>query len=113
MVEDVSRAELLEKTSKYNFSIIYLFVINDALTTVITYLWIGTTKAQVEARSNGIEEHIARHYLRSSSTEKGLILWLKPGVQRRIQPEPIHLKEVVSIRLLQALFIVSLCIKCF
>ena len=43
---------------------------------------------------------IARQYKKDRSDEKGLIMWLKPGVDRRVKPELIHLKEVVGFQIL-------------
>lgn len=49
-------------------------------------------------------EQISRHYVKSDSKESGLMIWLKPGAQRALKPELIHLGEVVrmiSVILLQ------------
>lgn len=55
------------------------------------------TKAELAKHSDSMVEDIARHYVKSSTDEEGLIMWLKPGVKLSMTPELIHLREVVRI----------------
>lgn len=71
------------------------------------------TKSQLEEREETILADIARQYKSYRSEEKGLIMWLKPGVDRRIKPELIHLKEVVGFNFSERFVIVLISILCF
>jgi len=54
------------------------------------------TRERLKEREELMVTDIARQYVKSNSEDQGLIMWLKPGAVRRINPEPIHLKEVVN-----------------
>ena len=55
------------------------------------------TKVELAKYSDSMVEDIARHYVKSSTDEEGLIMWLKPGAKLTMKPELIHLREVVRI----------------
>lgn len=75
-----------------------LTIIKSALDTETEKIIEESKSARVLIKDTSItlEGEIVSHMLKQNTTEKGIISWLKPGVSRKLCPEPIHLKAALK-----------------
>ena len=64
---------------------------NDLFSDLVT-----NSRQTLEELDQKLISSIIRHLLSKNSSERGLILWLNPGVSRDIQPVPIYLRETIQ-----------------
>jgi hypothetical protein len=53
-------------------------------------------KNLISETSERLRDEISKHVLKHNTAEKGIIAWIKPGVSRQLNPEPIHLKAALK-----------------
>ena len=56
----------------------------------------GSARDLIAETRDTLRDEISRHVLKHSTSEKGIISWLRPGVSRQLNPEPIHLKAALK-----------------
>lgn len=57
---------------------------------------ISSARQQLQTMDKAVVDAVTRQLLRTNTAQKGLIMWLKPGVSRNIDPRPIHLEETIA-----------------
>ena len=62
---------------------------------VLCLLCLEYSLSQLREYEDRITADIQNHLMKSNSNTKGVILWLKHGASS-INPEPIHMKEIIS-----------------
>ena len=56
----------------------------------------STAKQTVSAHKEELHFEVIRHMLKQNTAERGYICWLKPGVSRSLNPEPLNLMPALK-----------------
>lgn len=55
-----------------------------------------SSRSLVDATASALHGELASHILKHNTSKRGIISWIKPGSNLKVNPEPIHLKAALK-----------------